>query len=137
MTAHGTLAEARAELENRELHFRASDFLSDEEQQELHEASRMESPAQKPYDEVDAFAAELLARFGWETYQAWHNGEFDHQRALRFIAAERAREIRNQIPLESMMLLTMAGANHFGKNGKPPKSLAHAQKLLKEQIKKG
>ena len=135
MTAHGTLAQARQELANRELHFRASDFLSDEEKEQLRANNAKRKAPAKPYDEIDAFAAELLARFGWEAYQAWHRGEFDHDRALRFIAAERARDEKKLIPLESVILLSMAGANHPGKNGKPPKSLASAQNIIKQQTK--
>lgn len=134
MTAHGTLAEARQKLANRELHFRASDFLSDEEKAKLREINTKREDS-KPYDEVDAFAAELLARFGWQAYQAWHHGEFEHERALKFIAAERARDEKKLIPLESVILLSMAGANHPGKNGKPPKSLASAQQIIKQQTK--
>lgn len=138
MTAHGTtLEEARAELKNKELHFRASDFLTDEQQEELHKANAQRATKIKPYDEIDAISAEILARFGWQAWQAWQGGEISTQQMLRYVAAERARETRANIPLEAITLLGMAGANHGNKNGKPPKSLAQAHKLLQQEIKKG
>lgn len=138
MTAHGiTLESARAELEHKELHFRASDFLSESEQEQLREANAKPAVQIKPYDEIDAFAAEILARFGWQTYQAWQGGEISTDKMLRYVAAERARAERDRLPLETLIFLSVAGSNHPGKNGKPPKSLASAHKLLQQEAKKG
>lgn len=138
MTAHGiTLESARAELEQKELHFRASDFLSDEQQEKLHEANAKGAKTVKPYDEIDAFSAEVLARFGFDTWQAWQGGAISTHQMLRYIAAERAREARLLLPLEAITALSMAGANHPNKNGKLPKSLASAHKILQSEQKKG
>jgi len=138
MTAHGiSLAEAKQELENKELTFRASDFLTDDQQEALHEANAKGAKTAKPYDEIDAISAEILARFGWQAWQAWQTGEISTHQMLRYVAAERARETRKALPLEAITMLSMAGANHGNKNGKPPKSLAEAHKLLKQEIKKG
>lgn len=131
-----TLAQAKEELKNKELHFRASDFLTEDEQERLHEANA-KGAKEKPYDEVDAISAEILARFGYDAWSAWQDGTISTSQMLRYIAAERAREARQIIPLEAITLLAMAGANHGNKNGKPPKSLASAQQLLKNEIKKG
>lgn len=136
-TAHGiTLAQAKEEVAKSELHFRASDFLTEDQQEKLRQANT-KAVNIKPYDEVDAFSAEVLARFGFQTWQAWQGGEISTHQMLRYIAAERARETRQQIPLEAITLMAMMGANHGTKNGKPPKSLASAQKLLQNEIKKG
>lgn len=138
MTAHGiSLADARKELGTKEVTFRASDFLSDEQQEQLAQANAKGAKTIKPYDEIDAFSAEVLARFGYDTWQAWQGGKISTHQMLRYIAAERARETRNILPLEAIMMLSMAGANHPGKNGKPPKSLASAQKILQNEQKKG
>lgn len=138
MTAHGiSLAEAKQELGNKELTFRASDFLSDEQQEKLHEANAKGAKTVKPYDEIDAFSAEVLARFGFDAWQAWQDGTISTHQMLRYVAAERAREARLLLPLEAITALSMAGANHPNKNGKPPKSLASAHKILQSEQKKG
>lgn len=130
-----SLKAAKTKLAEKELHFRAADFLSDEEQQKLHEINEERRKPARPYDDIDAFAAEILARFGWHTYTAWQSGEIDSEKIARYIAAERARDAAKILPLEAMTLLATMGANNTIK-GKAPESLRRAQSLLKEQIKK-
>lgn len=139
MMAHeNTLEQIKAEvLPNTERTFRASDFLSDEEQQELKKVNETSHKKERPYDNVDAFEAELLARFGWEAFQAWLKGDFEMNTAARFIAAERAREKRQLEPLAMMILSANAGANNGDKNGHAPKSLRTAQELVKQIHKQG
>lgn len=115
--------------------FRASDFLTEEEQQELREVNARGRVIKRPYDEVDAFCAELLARFGWDAYQAWQNGEFNAEKAMRFMASERARQKREMLPLESIIVNAVAGANHPTKHKSAPKGLKNAQKIIKSEIK--
>lgn len=115
--------------------FRASDFLTNEEKQELREANARGRTYQRPFDEVDSFCAELLARFGWEAYKAWQSGEFEPEKALRYIAAERAREKREKLPLEAIIVNAVAGANHPTKHKSAPKGLKNAQKIIKNETK--
>lgn len=119
-----------------EQHFRPSDFLTKTQQDELREANARGKAITRPFDEIDAFAAELLARFGWETYQAWQRGAFSHEKALRFIAAERARNAAEQYSLETVIYSTAAGANNPAKHGKAPKTLKKAGEILNEHYKK-
>lgn len=132
MTTRDSLKSIREKtLPQTEVHYRASDFLSEEEQQQLHEANQKHK--EKAFDEVDAFCAEVLARFGFDTYKAWLSGFIEHEKMLRFIAAERAREDGLMLPLMGTILLANAGANNPGKNGHAPKSLRSAQELIKQQ----
>ena len=87
-----TLKSIKSSPKLAEQHFRPSDFLTKQQQDELREANARGRTIMRPYDEVDAFAAEILARFGWQAYKAWQMGEFSQEKALRFIAAERARD---------------------------------------------
>lgn len=134
--ARETLQSIRAkQLPEAAVEFRVSDFLSEDEQQQLREANSKGKAKQRAFDEIDAFEAELLARFGWNAYQAWLSGEFGMEQALRFIAAERAREKGSQIPMMAMLHSAIAGANNPDKNGHAPKSLRNAQKIVQQQIK--
>lgn len=130
-----TLAEVKQSPKLGEQVVRASDFLSEQQIEELHEANRRGKTIVRPYDEIDAFAAEILARFGWETYRAWQRGEFSHEKALRFIAAERARTVAEGLPMQITLVSAVAGSNNPTKSGNAPQSLKNATRLLKEQQK--
>lgn len=131
-----TLATIRKEaLPEAENLVRLSDFLSDQEKEELQASNLRGKAEQKPYDDVDAFEAEMLARFGFQAYKAWLNGEFDEAQMARMIAAERDREKQLLAPILAMVLTANAGANNGDKNGHAPKSLRIAQDILSKIIK--
>lgn len=115
--------------------FRASDFLTKDEVKELAEVNAQGKKINRPYDEVDAFAAELLARFGWDAYQAWLDGDFNPEKAMRFVAAERARQKYELLPLENIIVSAVAGANHPTKHKSTPKGLKQAIKIIKTETK--
>lgn len=132
MAHDSTLANIKATvLPQAEVSFRASEFLSAEEQEKLTKINQRSHRPRRAYDPVDAYEAELLARFGWQAFQAWLKGDFEESMAARFIAAERAREARSLEPLAAMILSANAGANNGDKNGHAPKSLRNAQNIMK------
>lgn len=138
MTAHGkTLDQIKAEaLPEAGQYFRASDFLSDKEKQELHESNNRGKEEPKIYDGPDAFEAEMIARFGFDFFQAWNRGEIDDAFAYKAIMAERDREQNLLAPILMMIYAANAGANNpADKNGHAPKSLRIAQDLLKKILK--
>ena len=131
-----TLARIRKEaLPEAENLVRLSDFLSDQEKEELQASNRRAKTDQKPYDDSDAFAPAMLARFRLQAHQAWLNGEFEEAQMARMIAAEREREKQLLAPILAMVLTANAGANNGDKDGHAPKSLRIAQDILHEIIK--
>lgn len=114
---------------------RLSDFLSDQEKEELTTSNIRGKEQEKPYDDADAFEAEMIARFGFQAYTAWLNGEIDEAQMARMIAAERDREKHLLAPILAMVLSANAGANNGDKNGHAPKSLRIAQDILNNFIK--
>lgn len=118
--------------------YRASDFLTQEQLDEVHE-SNAKGKNTSGFDEIDAYIAEILARFGYDTYIAWKAGDISETDMAHFIEAERARDARLRLPIENIVLASVAGANHPTKGGHPPKSLKTAIKMLKseERIAKG
>ena len=114
--------------------FRASDFLTDEEIEEVHE-SNIKGKKKARFDKVDAYIAEILARFGYDAYVAWKFGEIDEKHMAKYIEAERAREARNRLMIENVIVASVAGANNATKGGHPPKSLKTAIKMLKNEQK--
>ena len=115
---------------------RVSDFLSKEQkiQMKLAREERALSKNRK-FDDVDAISAEILARFGWDAWNSWQNGQISVKKMNRMLLAERARQKREIYGLESIILASMAGANNPTKGGHAPKSLKNAIKILKSEHK--
>lgn len=111
---------------------RASDFLANDQKIEI-QRYRANKKNRRPYDAVDAYVAEILARFGYEAYQAWQGGDFPPEKMARLVAAERARERQNFLGLEGIIIASVAGANHPAKGGHTPKSLKTALKIFKRE----
>lgn len=116
--------------------FRPSDFLSQSELDELHEANANRGKIVKKYDEIDAFEAEILERFGWNAFQAYQNGVIAIEQMARYIYASRARDAADRYALESLILAAVAGANNPNKHGKAPKSLKQAVDIVKTEYKR-
>ena len=117
---------------------RVSDFLTEEQIDEVHK-SNIKGKKKASFNEVDAYIAEIIARFGYDAFVAWKFGEIDESHMMKYIEAERAREARNRLTLENIIVASIAGANQPTKGGHAPKSLKMAIKMLKneEQIAKG
>lgn len=112
---------------------RASDFLTDEQIEEVHESNR--KGIKEKFSTVDAYIAEILARFGYETYVAWKFNEISEENMWSYVQAERAREARDRLILENIIVASVAGANQPTKSGNAPKSLKTAIKMLKTEQK--
>lgn len=113
---------------------RASDFLTKDEMDEVHR-SNFQSRKVAKFNSVDAYIAEILARFGYDTYVAWKFGELSEENMVRFIEAERAREAQNRLRIENIIVASISGANNPTKSGHAPKSLKAAIKMLKNEEK--
>lgn len=114
--------------------FRASDFLTEKELDEVHE-SNLKGKKTQGFDAIDAYIAEIIARFGYDTYVAWKFGEIGEEQMMKYIKAERAREVQNRLMIENVIVASVAGANNPTKNGHMPKSLKSAIKMLKNEEK--
>lgn len=110
--------------------YRASDFLTDQEVEEVRR-SNLKGKKSPKFDQVDAYIAEILARFGYDSYMAWKNGDITEKDMAHYLLAERAREARLRYKLTSILVHAVAGANHRNKNGQLPKTLKIADELLK------
>lgn len=117
---------------------RASDFLTKEQMDEVHE-SNIKGRKNNKFSNIDAYIAEILARFGYDTYVAWKFGEISETNMVKYIEAERAREAQNRLRIENIIVASVSGANNPTKSGHAPKSLKTAIKMLKieEKLAKG
>lgn len=120
------LAEAQA--------IRLSDLVSQEEKAKYGRKSQ-KAARKRPYDDVDAFVAEIIARFGYDVYQKWNTGEISMEKLSKWVLAERAREKQTIVGLEALIVSAVAGSNHGGKHGKAPKTLKLAYKILSQEQK--
>lgn len=129
-----TLNKVKKTAQNKTRVHRVSDFLSNEEKIEVKLAREAYIEQKKRnFDEIDAFSAEILARFGYEAWMAWQNGQIKAEKMAKMVLAERARFKRELLGLEGIILATGAGANNPTKGGHVPKSLKNAIKILKNE----
>ena len=90
----------------------------------------------RPFDDVDAYVAEIIARFGYDTYQAWKRDEIDDAKTKRLIFAERARERQNWLPLEVLLQnLIQGGVAVYMPKKLSSKGHKQVQKILKDEVK--
>ena len=131
-----TLNEVKSKIRPKNRVVRVSDFLSNEEKIriKLHREER-KAQRQRGFDEIDAYSAEILANFGYQTWLAWKAGEIRTKQMNKYLSAERARRKSELIGLECLILNATAGANHPDKHGKVPKTFKAAQNILKHEIK--
>lgn len=114
---------------------RVSDFLTKEEQAEVRIANMAGKRASKrKFDAVDAYCAEIIARFGYEAYKAWNSGELDDKLMARMITAERARERASWLPIEAIVINMVGSCIKRQKGEKAPKGPKAAQKVIKIEV---
>lgn len=115
---------------------RVSDFLSNEKKVELRLAQEAkEAQRARGFDEIDAYSAEILGRFGYNAWVAWQTGQIKGGKMVKMVLAERARAKRELLGVEMMILAVGAGANNPTKAGHAPKSLRNAIRILKDEQK--
>lgn len=111
---------------------RLSDLVSKEEKAKL----KPKRPKKKrPYDDIDAFVAEVVARFGYDVYQKWNNGEIETKTLQKWVLAERARDRAQFIPLEGVIAHMVGACIRRNKKERAPKGPKEAQKIISLEIK--
>jgi len=130
-----TLKEVYKNASQKTTTFRASDFLSNDEQRQLRRANVIGKKQHRRFDAVDALVAEIIARFGYETYKAWDSGEISDEKMSRLIAAERAREAQNRLPLEALMFNLISSCIRIEKGTRRPSGVKRARELIKSEGK--
>ena len=119
------------QIAGKKRNFRASDFLTEDEKAEIRKNN---AKGKEPkFNVIDAYVAEIIARFGYDTYMAWKAGDIEDGRMQKYILAERAREAQFLFPLENIIVSSVAGANNPSRGGHAPKSLQMAIKILKQE----
>lgn len=104
--------------------YRLSDFVSQENIEELHERNAKSTSKAKLFDAVDSYVARIMAYFGYEAYLDWKMGKISDYRMRRLVEAYRASELELFTNLEAVILATgIAGA--FSKHAKKPLGSAH------------
>lgn len=138
MTTHDlTLGKVRRSAKTTEQVYRVSDFLSNDQKIEIakyRERKALEGGS-RGFDDVDAYSAEIMARFGYSAWQAWQCGQIKAEKMAKMVLAERARAKKELIGLEALIIAVNAGANNPTKNGHAPKSLKNAIKIFKSEQK--
>ena len=111
---------------------RLSDLVTKEEKAQL----APKTPKKKrPYDDVDAFVAEVVARFGYDVYRRWNAGQITTATLQKWVLAERARDRAQFIPLEGVIAHMVGACIRRTKKERAPKGPKEAQKIINLEIK--
>lgn len=130
-----TLKNVQEKVTEKTKTFRASDFLTTEQVEEVRKSNAKGKKTAR-YNAIDAYVAEIIARFGYDTYMAWKCGDISEDSMVKFIEAERAREASKNLALEAIIVSGLAGAQQPTKSGHAPKSLKTAIKILTQEQNK-
>lgn len=115
---------------------RLSDLVTNEEKTKLRALNAKTSKKKKrPYDDIDAFVAEVIARFGYDVYQKWNNGEIETKTLQKWVLAERARDRAQFIPLEGVIAHMVGACIRRNEKERAPKGPKEAQKIISLEIK--
>lgn len=118
-----------------------ADLISKEEMQEVRKKQaeiRKKQNAKKKrlFDDVDAYVAEMIARFGYDFYLKWNREELDDGWVARLMSAERAREATKRLPLEGLIRAVVQGGVPTFQPKRLPKGVnKQVQKIIKEELK--
>lgn len=115
---------------------RVSDFLTKEQKKAREKRKQAHQKTKRIFDEVDAYIAEIIARFGYETYEKWNAGEISEEKMAKLIAAERAREKAYLLPFETLVAQLLKDCIRRSKKDKKPTGPKEAAKILKDEAKK-
>lgn len=115
---------------------RVSDFLTKEQKEVRTKRKRTAVKSKRKFNDVDAYMAEIIARFGYEAYEKWNTGEIPEDKMLRLVLAERAREKAYLLPLETMICQLVKDCIRRSRKDKKPTGPKEAAKILKGEAKK-
>lgn len=135
-----TLEQARSSIQPRKTSFQASDLIDKNRLEELRrnaKKSEAERRAEKKkrFDKWDAYSAEIIARFGFETYQRWNDGEIEVAQMDKWLNAERARDKGTLLNLEAIIISLVTSCVRYHKGEQKPKGPEQARKIYKEEAK--
>lgn len=116
--------------------FQASELLTKEQKTKREQRRQTGRRKRRLFDDIDAYIAEIIARFGYDTYRAWKNDEIDDAKMDRLILAERARERQSWLPIEVLLQnLIHSGIPVLMMKKPNSKGGKQVQKILKDEVK--
>lgn len=113
-----------------------ADFLSKDELDNLRSIrAKHRNKKKRVFNDSDADVAEIIARFGYDTYKAWKRDEIDEITMNRLLMAERARDRQNWLPLEGLLRALIQGGVPTFHTKKAPKIGKQVPKILEKELK--
>lgn len=114
---------------------RASDFLTQADREKLRQANVRGKRGRRLFNDIDAYVGEMIARFGYEFYLRWNNGELKQEWVDKLMQAERARDRANWLPFEGFIRALIQGGVPTYRPKHPPKIGKQVPKIIKAEIK--
>ena len=115
---------------------RLTDFMTKDEKELLWHSNHVGKVKKKQFDEIDAYMAEIMARFGYDAYLAWQKGDITTKRMNTLLAAERARDVESRLSLEMLINILVRDCIKWNKGEKKPKGPKLASKIIRDNVKR-
>lgn len=131
-----TLSEIRKSEKISPRHVGVADLIPKKELEELRVKQAKAAHKKKcAFDDTDAYVAEIIARFGYDAYQAWNKDQIGDTKMKRLILAERARERQQWLPIEALLRCLIQGGIPTFQIKKPSKAAKKVQEILHDEVK--
>lgn len=124
-----TVREAMAERRGK--NYTIEDFATEEEIKFIEEANS--KPQVKRFDVASAISAEVLARFGFDAWKAWQNGDISVSDMNAYLSAERGRERELLVELELIVQGMLSAQIKRERNRSIPAGVKNAREVIKRQ----
>lgn len=125
LTVQGAFAEGQGH------HYTIEDFATADELEQIEEANA--KPRTKKFDVAASVSAEVLARFGFEAWKAWQNGDISVSDMNAYLSAERGRERELLLEGELVIQNMLAALVRKEKNKGVPAGVKNARDIIKKQ----
>lgn len=115
--------------------YSASDFMSKDDKLRIEQARQKSHEEKRKFDDVDAYTAEIVARFGYEAYKDWNKGVISDIKMSKWILAERARDKAKLLSIEGIIIAMVSPTIQRHKGKPAPKSPKVAMDIFKSDAK--
>lgn len=114
---------------------RISSLLSEEQKLNIARARANKPRQKKLFDDIDAYCAEIMGRFGYEAYKAWKAGNIENEFMGKMLLAERARDKQKLLNLEAMVIASAGSVSMRRKPSAVKKASKTAIDIYRKEAK--
>lgn len=112
-----------------------ADVTTADERRTMAERRREVTLKRRKFNDFDSLTAEMIARFGYQTYLAWKSNQISTEQMTKWLYAERAREALAESRLHGTIMALVGDCIRWSGKGEKPNGKRIAAKILNGIIK--